>query len=183
MGALADGAMGSSEENKKIQRRCGFSLGTEIDGAALISSHLPGYDLLVRLKDTRPLLLDEIQFWAKCLVELIPDREFDFVTHAPSSGKRPENEHLATLLSMGVSEYSGLQFCECFINEHPRGNRGSARIKLIERNENKFKYTGECKKSIVVIDDAIYTRSTALRCKEAAEEYGTSCFFVVLYRA
>jgi len=171
-----------AQEIPKKQGFSGYSLGREIDGIALFRHRGPGLQLLYRLKETRPLLLDEIGFWGGCMADVISGRQFDIVTHAPSSGKVPDNEHLATLLAAQVASKMGLPMEHLFVNSKQRGTRANYTQKLRERDDNPFGYTGKHGLKILVVDDAVYTRSTAIRCAEAAgskNEVG----FVILYMA
>ena len=114
----------------------GYSVGdVRLNGRALLSARNCGVELIYRLKDTRPLLVDEISFWGRMLAKLAPP-DTEIVTHAPSSGKRPDNEHLATLLAQSCAAELNKPFASMFINRSPRGNRGSWQTKLAEREAN-----------------------------------------------
>lgn len=162
----------------------GYSVGdARLNGRALLSARNCGVELIYRLKDTRPLLADEIAFWGRMLAKLAPP-DTEIVTHAPSSGKRPDNEHLATLLAQSCAAELNRPFASMFINHAPRGNRGSWQTKLAEREANLYGYTGPGNgTNVLIVDDVVFTRSTAYRCRDAAIEAGDKCVFAVLYRA
>lgn len=158
----------------------GYGLGyIDMAGRALLSARSCGVDIVYRLKDTRPMLTGEIAFWGGLLAKLTEGRTFDAVTHAPSSGKRPAGEHLATLLAHGCAAALSLPCASLFVNEAPRGHRASIHEKL--REVGGYRYTGEAGRRLVVVDDVVYTGSTARRCM-AAVGGAVELFFAVLYR-
>lgn len=167
---------------KTLQRK-GFALGSSLfNGVALIARY-PGYPLILRLKDTRPLLREEISWWAGSMAGLIPSAGYDYVGSAPSSGKVPKDEHLARLLSIEVANCLGLPHVDMFLNNRPRGHKGSRQSNLRELSQNPFGYIGPEKGRLLVVDDVVYTRSTATRCYWAAQGAGRSIYFLILYRA
>lgn len=152
-------------------------------GRALLSSKNGGVHLIYRLKDTRPLLEDEIVFWGEMLAALAPEG-INLVSHAPSSGKVPDSEHLATLLAQACARKLDKPFFSVFVNQHPRGNRGSRVAKLYEASQNPYLYMGPANGShVLVVDDVVFTRSTATRCVNAVTKSGDSCALTVLYKA
>lgn len=171
-------------KERQVAPNVGYSLGDQkLSGRALLSAASLGYDIVVRLKDARPMPVDEIRFWASLLARLVID-PVDVVTNPPSSGKVPACEHLATLLAGYVAWELKTPYRQCFINEHPRGHKGSRAGKLAEREENPFSYVGPGEGArVLVVEDVVFTRSTATRCFEAATAAGAQVGFVVLYRA
>lgn len=166
------------------ERAQGYAINVEgLRGSALLMHQNPGKAVVFRLKDTRPMLVDEIAFWADCMAAMVSEMQFDCVTHAPSSGKHPEDEHLATLLARDVAEKLGLPFASTFVNPFPRMHRGSRVTSLRELTSNPFKYVGTPNQRLCIIDDVVFTRSTAMRCQHAAEASGCLPYFLVLYRA
>lgn len=161
----------------------GYLLGNaELDGRALLGPSQRGAELVMRLKDTRPLLTGEIQFWAGLLAELV-EGDIDLVSAPPSSGKVPACEHLATLLAGYVAWTLNKPYRACFVNDHPRGHRGSRVGKLQEQEDNPFTYTGPGNgMRVLVVEDVVFTRGTAIRCVAAARAAGDSVTFAVLYR-
>ncbi len=166
------------------ERQPGHSIGDAmLSGAALLTSRNLGVRLVYRLKDTRPLLRNEIAFWGGMLAALAPG-DVDLVSHAPSSGKVPPGEHLATLLAQACAQALRKPFASVFVNEHQRGNRGSRTAKLKEAQFNPYRYVGPGAGALVlVVDDVVFTRSTARRCAAAALQGGDRVCFAVLYRA
>ncbi len=168
----------------KIVGCAGYEIGDRaLTGRALLTSMSAGVNLIYRLKDTRPILFGEIQFWGAQMARMVDDTaRFDAVTFAPSSGKRPENKYLARMLATSVAEALNLPLVACFQNIHQRGNRGGAIAKLHELHDNPYQWIGNGVKSVLVVDDVVYTRSTALRCKYAAAGAGVETHFLILYR-
>jgi hypothetical protein len=166
----------------QLARAPGYSLGDpELTGRALLAGGL--VDLVYRLKDTRPLLATEIDFWGAQLARLAP-AGVDFVTHAPSSGKVAAAEHLATLLARSCAAALGLEMRGVFINQRPRQNRGGRVAHLREARDNPYGYAGPGDGSLILcVDDVVFTRSTARRCAAAAAAAGDRLTFAVLYRA
>lgn len=169
---------------KHERHNAGYSIGDRmLSGRALLVAENCGVQLVYRLKDTRPLLAGEIRFWGALLAKLAPV-DVDLVSHAPSSGKVPADQHLATLLAQACAAEMGRPFRSIFVNEHKRKNRVSRTAKLEELLTNPYGYNGPGDGSLVlVVDDVVFTRSTARRCAAAAVHGGDRCCFAVLYRA
>lgn len=169
---------------QETAHEAGHALGdVTLSGSALLTARNLGVRLVYRLKDSRPLLRAEIAFWGRLLASLAPDG-VDLVSHAPSSGKVPAGEHLATLLAQACALKMGKPFASVFVNDHPRGNRGSRVAKLNEATANPYRYVGPSSGVLVlVVDDVVFTRSTARRCAAAALQGGDRVCFAVLYRA
>lgn len=166
---------------QRAREDVGYSLGThDLDGRALLSPQSLGVELIYRLKDERPAA--EIAFWGRVLAMLAPDRPWAAVTHAPSSGKRPPDQHLATLLCGAVAGALSVPAVDALSNPRPRGNRGSRAAKLLERTENPFTWNGPIG-DVLIVDDVIFTRSTAMRCADAATGAGARPYLLILYRA
>jgi predicted amidophosphoribosyltransferase len=111
---------------------------------------------------------------------------FDLVTCPPSSGKR--DHYLAQALAEGVAQHLGVPFESVFFNPDPRGHRASMQEKLREADgpdAARYVYDREPDgMHILLVDDAICTRQTALRCVQAAQGQGASpdlLYFVVIY--
>jgi hypothetical protein len=173
-------------QSHRAAQDAGYSLGSQaIHGRALLTPQTLGIHLVYKLKDSLPV--EEIAFWGGVLARLAPPKPWAFVTHAPSSGKRPDSEHLATLLARYVAGALELPFCGALQNLNPRGNRGSRDVKLLERIENPFAYARPAGLGagvdVLIVDDVIFTRSTAMRCVEAVQAGGDAPFMLVLYRA
>lgn len=171
--------------------RRGYALGDgNLNGRGLLSHASFGYELVVRLKDSRPILREEIGFWAGRLAELVraceagAETAAELVTHAPSSGKVPDDEHLATMLAHLVAAELGLPCQACFRPTLQRGHKGSRVTKLNELHNAPFVWVGPAGvRRVFVVDDVVFTRSTATRCAAAAAGAGVMCWFAVLYRA
>jgi glutamine phosphoribosylpyrophosphate amidotransferase len=130
------------------------------------------------------------EFWIGILARMAlrHDVAFDLVTCPPSSEKR--DHYLAETLALGVAETLGAPFGRAFINPEPRGHRASMQEKLRERDgAARYVYDREPDGDrILVVDDAMCTRQTALRCVDAAhraaQESGgdpDDLYFVVIY--
>ena len=173
------------DDSEYMPEQAGYELKDKnLPGRALLCAKNIGFDLVVRLKDNLPM--DEISFWGKQLAKLIPDvMNIDLITSAPSSGKRPQDQHLAMLLAKQVADHLGKPFALTIVNNNQRKRRGNYVTKLQELTDNnhQFKYQGQQGKSIVIVDDVIYTRSTMTRCFMAVREANCNPFAVVLYRA
>ena len=131
-------------------------------------------------------------WWAEVLGRLalrhgVP---FDAVTCPPSSGKRAA--YLAEVLAQGVAGALAVPFEWCFSNPDPRGHRASMQEKLREADgPDAARYLYEREPdgaNILVVDDAMCTRQTALRCVDAATRAAQEAdadpdrlFFVVIY--
>jgi len=163
------------------QTKLGWKIGgNDINGRALLPVKTGAIGLVYRLKDDRPLRLNEIEFWGWLLANLIPP-DTRWITHAPSSMKCPANEHLATLLAGFAAKAANDSASEhFFVNNSPRGHRATMHEKL--RETKNYTYSGpRSGDTIVVVDDVICTRSTAIACQAAA--WPDICYFVVLCEA
>lgn len=161
----------------------GYSLGSsDLEGKALLSGAW-GYDLVLRLKDTRPLLTEEIFFWAGLLSRIkIP--AVDFITAPPSNGKVPAHEHLASILGSMVAWHKKGVFRQLLWSPRLRSTRGNMQSKMDERASSPYFYYGPATGAkILVVDDAAYTRSTAMRCNRAIKDRGDVPIFLILYRS
>jgi adenine/guanine phosphoribosyltransferase-like PRPP-binding protein len=147
-------------------------------GIALLSARQIGANLIYRLKDTRPLLIDEIRFWGGQLARLVGGNDFDYVTTPPDSGKVSLKEHLASNLAMACAEELNLPFVRVFDRHEKSGRRRIGKEK--RQDTQPFIFSGTPGR-VLVVDDVIYTRSTAKKCMEAARN--CQLFFDVLYRA
>ncbi len=135
----------------------------------LLSPKSFGVNLIYRLKDKRPLLIEEREFWAEQLFKLINNSEdIDFVTTPPDSGKVPISEHLASSLALYVSELCQRPFVRVFNKSEKTKKYRSGYQKLIEDIEFNFNlnYKG---KNILLVEDVIYTRSTVSHCIDAVK--------------
>lgn len=149
-----------------------------ISGLALLSGRNAGKELLIRLKDTRPALEGEIAFWGQQLAEAVSaDSHFDYIGFPPSSGKRPEDEYLARKLAAAAAAARRTPLVEAFVNPTPRKTRARLVAKLQE--QTAYEFVGP-PGDYLIVDDAVYTRSTARRCVEAAGA-DARLFFVFLY--
>jgi hypothetical protein len=159
----------------------GYAIGDpNLVGKVLINASW-GYDLVVRLKDTRPMLAEEIYFWSALLSRLdLPF--FEIVTAAPSSGKVPAHEHLATILGSMVSWHCSKPFRQLLWSPLMRKTKAGRKTKLDERVDSLFYYGPKTGCPVLVVDDAIYTRSTLLRCRAAIRDGGDFPIFATLYR-
>ena len=144
------------------------------------------------LKDHFTVYPPAAAFWVGILARMAlrHDVAFDAVTCPPSSGKRAA--YLAEALAQGVAETLGVPFEPVFFNPDPRGHRASMQEKLRESDgpdAARYEYTREPSGAhILVVDDAICTRQTALRCVRAAAQAAReaarpadSLYFVVIY--
>lgn len=136
-----------------------------------------------------PALVD---FWGGILARLAERHgvAFDMVTCPPSSGKR--RAYLAGALAQTVARQLGAPYEVCFSNPDPRGHRASMQEKLREADgpqAARYLYEKEPDgEAVLVVDDAMVTRRTALRCVDAAQEAARqsgaepdSLYFVVIY--
>jgi len=160
----------------------GYSLGdADLDGKSLIIGSW-GYDLVVRLKDTRPLLTEEIFFWANLLSRVEVPR-VDVITAPPANGKVPAHEHLASILGSMVAWHKGICFRQLLWSPVMRKTKGNMQSKLDERANSPFFYYGPgTGAKILVVDDAMFTRGTVRRCRQAIRDRGDEPLFLVLYR-
>lgn len=183
LGALGDlGALDlvTLGEARETAPRLGYALGRpDLAGRALLTAASCGVELVYRLKDRPAELGDEIAFWGGLLARLAEGQAFDVVTHAPSSGKRPPGEHLATLLARSCAAALGCRCETLFVNDAPRCHRASIHEKL--REQNTYRYLGEAGLHLLLVDDVIHTGSTMRRCWAAAGD--AQLFALVLYKA
>ena len=153
----------------------------EVQGRGVLGPRQEGKELLIRLKDSAGSLAGEVAFWAGQVVGLLPALELDrvdWITPAPSSKKKPY--HLATALARAAADLAGLPYAELFQNDAPRGHRALLAEKLTETLAIRYRLE-PAGRVIVVIDDAIYTRSTAKALIQAAG--GETIRFLWLYVA
>lgn len=169
--------------NNGEEQQKGYALGDKtLKGKGLLNAENLGFDLVVRLKDNLPM--EEIKFWGNQLAKLVPKTlAIDAVIPAPSSGKRPIEQHLSTIMAQHVADYLKVPLKLLISNNNQRKNKGCREVKLKELKENKFTYSGERNKSYVIVDDVLFTRSTMLRCFAAVHEANCTAYAVVLYRA
>lgn len=166
---------------KVDSRGRGYQVGADgIRGISLLCRKNMGIDLVKRIKDSQPFLLSEARFWGQQLAKLVPDfGGFDAVSAPPSSGKRADHEHLATIMAREVALASGLPYKKLFENTSPSGHRQSVHEKL--RAGRSYIYTGDEEiKHAIMVDDVVFTRTTAIECARAAA--GVDLFWLFLYR-
>lgn len=148
-----------------------------ISGVILLGQKQFGKELVMRLKDNGQDLPGEVEFWGNLLARLVTG-QFDYIT-APPPSKRFDF-HLATTLAKIVGQVLDIEFRRLFTNDKPSGKKTYLPDKLTE--EKIYGYLVEPSgKNILVVDDVIYTRKTAMACINAAR--GDSLRFVWLYGA
>lgn len=158
-------------------RKVGYSFSAgSIHGLYLLDHRNYGKELLIRLKDSDGLLLSEIDFWATCMSGLLVDYgEFTCVSYPPSSEKR--EYYLAGRLAEIISNNMDLPLHKHFINNKPRQTKANIAMKLAERKDYSFIDDMGCG-PILMVDDAISTRKTALACLETSRK---KMFWLFLY--
>lgn len=160
-------------------RETGYQIDTDgVSGVSLLSPRQHGYHLIMRIKQSQPFLWDEARFWGTQMARVVDGLTFDLVTHPPSSRKR--DEHFATLLAQEVAKAIDAPYAELFTNVAPRGRRANAFVKLTESKAYGYQRQPDGAK-VLVVDDVMYTRSTAHACLAACGS--DQLFFLILYRA
>lgn len=154
-----------------------------LSGAILLNYKTCGVELVKRLKDNGNKLANEVDFWASLLSTLVYSRFdvslFDAVSNPPSSQKpRHAGYHLASELAGLVAKKIHKPYRVLWVNDTPRMAISNINVKL---NENKkYTYLGEKNEAnILVVDDAVFTRQTALACHQSA--VGDNLLFCFLY--
>lgn len=154
-----------------------------LSGAILLNYKTCGVELVKRLKDNGSGLMNEVEFWASMLSTLAQSRFdvtlFDAVSNPPSSQKpRHAGYHLATELARSVAGKVQKPYKVLWVNDAPRMAISNINVKLNE--DKKYTYLGDKSgANILVIDDAVFTRQTALACHQSA--IGDNLLFCFLY--
>lgn len=177
LASLEDGIFKSVESIAPVAGEHGYTVNRDgIEGKMLLSHRNLGVNLVYRLKDTRPLLVDEIVFWGK-QVSTLASGDFDYVTTPPDSGKVPIDEHLASMLARVVAKEIGFEFRRVFRREAKSHQRRVGVAK--RRDDSRFIYSGGVDR-VLIVDDVLYTRATAKKCMAALPD-GAAVQFLFLY--